>query len=368
MVGVAPGTATAVHFNTPVNLGILRFGVGSKKVLGIQGAVIFDGGVNGSSISVIDSLDTIGRTAHLTQNTLGAFPGDDLFPPGGSLTFTNIKAGSNPGLSLALGSGADTVYAQPSATGTISISGLNPTTAPGDNFRLSLAGVTNPVFTPGGAGAGTYSFTGAQPVSYTGFESHVAAYPGDFDLDGTVGQADYALWTAAFGMNVVPGSSGDANWNGIVDAADYVVWRKNLGASIPGAGVGSGAMASTSKPTARASQPPALPGVRAAESSTIVSARAKPPAEPGAVGWPAMSAHVGGLRHAGSRQDAAAILSIAARHDDALLAWLAARPGDGLAPVFDDELRLCDESFADSDAAPYESVDAVFEELAAVSL
>src|SRR6476646_1775779 len=129
IVGVAPGTTTAVHFNTPSNLGIMRFGVGSKKVTGIQGAVVFDGGANGSSISVLDGLDTTGRTVHLTQNTLGAFPGDDLFPSGGSLMFTNIKAGSSvPGLNLSLGSGADTVYAQPNATGTVSITGGNPTT------------------------------------------------------------------------------------------------------------------------------------------------------------------------------------------------------------------------------------------------
>src|SRR4029077_16124386 len=58
IVGVAPGTTTAVHFNTPSNLGIMRLGVGSKKVTGIQGAVVFDGGANGSSISVLDGLDT----------------------------------------------------------------------------------------------------------------------------------------------------------------------------------------------------------------------------------------------------------------------------------------------------------------------
>jgi hypothetical protein len=167
MVGVAPGTTTAVHFNTPANLGLLQFGVGSKKLTGIQGSVIFDGGANGSSISMADSLDTVGRTAHLTQNSLGAIPGDDLFPAGGSLTFTNIKAGgANPGLNLGLGSGGNTIFAQPNATGTISISGA-PSTAAG-TINLALAAAQNYAIN-GNAASGNVTSSNLKTLSWVRF-------------------------------------------------------------------------------------------------------------------------------------------------------------------------------------------------------
>ncbi len=170
MVGVVPGTTTAVYFNTPVNLGVMQFGFGSKKLLGIQGAVIFDGGINGSSISVLDSLDTTDRIVHLTQSTLGAFPGDDLFPSGGSLTFTNIRAGSHPGLNLILGSGADTLYVQPNLTGTITVAGGGPTIAPGDTLNLALADAQNYVLN-GTVASGSVTSDNLKTVTYSGFEA-----------------------------------------------------------------------------------------------------------------------------------------------------------------------------------------------------
>ncbi len=190
MVGVAPGTTTAVHFDTPVNLGLLRFGVGSKMLLGIQGAVIFDGGINGSSISVLNGLDPTGPTVHLTQNTLGAFPGDDLFPSGGSLTFTNIKEGSNAGLNLSLGAGADTLYVEPNLTGTINVTGGSPTSAPGDQLNLALANAQNYVLN-GTALSGSVTSSNLKTLSYSGFEGDVSfddvapvVAAANFNIDG----------------------------------------------------------------------------------------------------------------------------------------------------------------------------------------
>jgi hypothetical protein len=58
---------------------------------------------------------------------------------------------------------------------------------------------------------------------------------GDYDGNGIVEPADYAVWQNSFGTAVTPGASPDGNGNGLVDAADYIVWRANLGAVAPGA-------------------------------------------------------------------------------------------------------------------------------------
>ena len=61
---------------------------------------------------------------------------------------------------------------------------------------------------------------------------------GDYNADGKVDNADYAVWRSTFGTST--GSRpADGNGNGIVDAADYIVWRNNLGADVH-LGAGSG--------------------------------------------------------------------------------------------------------------------------------
>jgi hypothetical protein len=63
---------------------------------------------------------------------------------------------------------------------------------------------------------------------------------GDYDVDGDIDAADYALWRTSFGQSVqFPGNGADGNNNGIVDAADYVVWRKRSGSGQSG---GAGAV------------------------------------------------------------------------------------------------------------------------------
>lgn len=57
-----------------------------------------------------------------------------------------------------------------------------------------------------------------------------APVQGDYDASGTVDNADYDVWRAAFGTATgVPAA--DGNNNGVVDAGDYVVWLKHLGQS-----------------------------------------------------------------------------------------------------------------------------------------
>jgi cyclophilin family peptidyl-prolyl cis-trans isomerase len=73
--------------------------------------------------------------------------------------------------------------------------------------------------------------------SNTAFTLSVAG--GDYNRNGIVDAADYALWRKTRGTLVTPGSGADGDGNGTVNDNDYVVWRSNLG-NIRGISAGSG--------------------------------------------------------------------------------------------------------------------------------
>lgn len=63
------------------------------------------------------------------------------------------------------------------------------------------------------------------------FLLQLVATPGDFNHDGHVDNADYALWRTTFGTS---DARTDANHDGIVNSADFVIWRKHVGAASGG--------------------------------------------------------------------------------------------------------------------------------------
>jgi len=53
---------------------------------------------------------------------------------------------------------------------------------------------------------------------------------GDYDGNGVVDIADYAMWRSSYGNSVTPGTKADGNHDGVIDAGDYIVWRNKMSA------------------------------------------------------------------------------------------------------------------------------------------
>jgi T5SS/PEP-CTERM-associated repeat protein len=81
------------------------------------------------------------------------------------------------------------------------------------------------------------------------------AIPPDFNGDGVVNGADFAIWKANYGITA--GASvlqGDADGDGDVDGADFLKWQRNFGHAAPwnGAGSGTGGFEPVPEPTSLA--------------------------------------------------------------------------------------------------------------------
>ncbi|MEI8197795.1 MAG: dockerin type I domain-containing protein, partial [Phycisphaerae bacterium] len=136
-------------------------------VSGIKGLVEVFGKVGNSGLLVDDQLATTGKILHIDTNTIGAYLGDTLFGPGGSLYFTGITGSTT----IRLGSGPDTVYAKPNPNTPLFIYGNDPTTPdPGDVLNLAFAAAVNPVFHDFGAAGQSYTFDNGPGLAYFGFE------------------------------------------------------------------------------------------------------------------------------------------------------------------------------------------------------
>jgi hypothetical protein len=74
------------------------------------------------------------------------------------------------------------------------------------------------------------------PFNGTGFPVRVSTVlAGDYNRDGTVNAADYAVWQNSLGSTT--SLAADGNSNGVVDAGDYTLWRSRFG-STGGSGAG----------------------------------------------------------------------------------------------------------------------------------
>ena len=69
----------------------------------------------------------------------------------------------------------------------------------------------------------------AAPIQLSASLSDSAAVVGDYNLDGTVNAADYAIWRDHLSAAVTSGTAADGNGNGRVDAGDYELWKSQFG-------------------------------------------------------------------------------------------------------------------------------------------
>jgi hypothetical protein len=172
--GVA--AATALNLAGGAGLDVLLIGDGVVVTDPVRGPINFDAGPDAGRVQVVDTAANVGKTLHLDATSLGAYAGDTLFGPGGSLQFTPLVDQVISGLTFAamsilLGSGGDTVYAQPFATGQVNVEGRGPTASPGDRLFLALAAAQNYGITTTFGGNGTVTSSNLKTLSWYTFES-----------------------------------------------------------------------------------------------------------------------------------------------------------------------------------------------------
>lgn len=89
-----------------------------------------------------------------------------------------------------------------------------------------------------------YHLPGTSATSFNEIEINYvtgAAVPGDYNGNGIVDAADYAVWRDNLGSS---NPAADGNGSGTVDSADYTYWKQRFGNNGSGSGSGSGADAS----------------------------------------------------------------------------------------------------------------------------
>ena len=84
-------------------------------------------------------------------------------------------------------------------------------------------------------GPGAGAFTGAQVQGNELLLITGGVVQGDYNGDGLVNPADYAVWRNSLGQTG-SGLLADGNGNNIIDQGDYDIWKQNFGQVLPASG------------------------------------------------------------------------------------------------------------------------------------
>ena len=250
----SPGVAHALYGQGGTNSYSVG-GIFPTTLQGVNSPVQIFGSGGTDNIILRNDEDNLARTYHVSQNTVGAAPVDNLFGPGGYVGFHAVVGT----LTINNGNGADTIYAQPNISAALAFHGSNPTATPGDTLNLVFAEALNPVFASGGTGAGGYTFSNRAPLNYTGIETGPTIDPGpallgSYNNDPEVDAADYVLWRKTLGQFVGMYRGADGSGNGVIDQDDFDVWRAHFGETVLGSGSGAVAAPSLTMQSATAPQ------------------------------------------------------------------------------------------------------------------
>ncbi len=149
---------------------------------------------------------------------------------------------------------------------------------------------------------------------------------GDYNQDGYVDAADYTVWRNTLGTSVAPFSGADGSGNGVIDQDDYDAWKANFGAVA--AGAGSASLASTPSAQSVTAELPPLAESEIPTSEPLaawVDNKVQLKSALPSVLYPTeLFVQRNAPRGNGLRSGRRNLQVIAAQHDQALVAWLAA--------------------------------------------
>jgi hypothetical protein len=192
-------------------------------------------------------------------------------------------------------------------TMTHALLGFSPAVDAGDSTAMAGANGV-PLHDQRGA---PFARVHGERIDMGAFEAVVPVLLGDYNQDGKVGAADFAVWRDSRGRSgLTPYSGADGSGNGTVDNVDRAVWAAHFGRTLPPLGAASGA-SSADTPANFAGTGEALGQIASAVNPAALTLRAS-----------RISAHRPALQ-ASLRADQSFAGN---RRDDALLAWLASRP------------------------------------------
>jgi hypothetical protein len=158
-----------------------------------------------------------------------------------------------------------------------------------------------------------------------------AAFYGDYNQNNVVDAADYTVWRNTLGGSVTAYSGADGDGDGMIGPEDYGIWKAHFGQTLPGSGEASGTGAVSALPNQQ--NLAAVAAIAPAELATPV--RATRNEERRAIDHAVAISHFDvhslnatNARSVGSRPTRANRSLVAARQDDALLAWRATLTND----------------------------------------